>query len=348
MPIDIKGLEKDELRDYFVSINEAPFRANQLFRWLYIHLVEEVDLVKEFKKELRQKLKGHDLIINPLKVADHIIAPDKSTEKYAFILDDGQIIESVLMCYEGRYTVCISTQAGCQMGCSFCASARSGWARNLKTSEIVDQVVQVTRFAKTSGNRVSNIVFMGIGEPLLNYDNVIKAIKIINHPDGLSIGMRHISISTCGITDKILELSDYKYPLRLAVSLHAPSDELRSQIMPINKKYPLKGLINACKIYQSKTQRRITFEYSLIDGFNDSIECANLLSKILSGIHCLVNLIPFNQIEECNLKASANKNAKKFMEFLEEKGIKTIIREKRGNSIDGACGQLRLNRSTKM
>ena len=260
------------------------------------------------------------------------------TKKYLFRLSDDNAIETVLMEYKYGKTICVSTQIGCKMGCKFCASTGIGFIRDLTPGEIVEQILAVQR---DDGTKISNVVFMGIGEPLDNYDNAIKAVKLINHPKGLNIGARHISISTSGIVPKILKLADENLQCTLSISLHCSSDEKRDELMPINKTYNIESLINACKYYIQKTNRRITFEYALAKDNNDNLDDAYKLSKLLKGMLCHVNLIPINKIENGKYEKSTDENILKFRDFLNDKGITATVRRELGKDIEAACGQLR-------
>ena len=290
-------------------------------------------------KALREKLKLK-AYINNFEIVKKLISKVDGTRKYIFKLYDNDVIESVLMKYSYGFSVCISSQAGCKMGCSFCASTGAGFNRNLSAGEMLDQVLTIKNDIK---ERIGNVVIMGIGEPLDNYDNLIKFLRLINNKDGLNIGLRHITVSTCGLVPQILELSKENMPITLSVSLHAPDDETRRKIMPINNKYPLDKLIEACKIYTIITNRRITFEYSLIDGVNDSLEHAKKLAILIKGMLCHVNLIPVNTVSNTGYEKSSKETIQMFKDLLERHGIKVTVRRELGSEINAACGQLRRN-----
>lgn len=312
------------------------FRAKQLFEWIQKG-VENFDDMTNISKELRLKLK-EKFILNNAKSLKVLSSENDGTKKYLFKLNDGNIIESVLMRYKHGNTVCVSTQIGCKMGCTFCASTIGGMVRNLTAGEIIGQIFAIQNDIK---ERVSNIVLMGSGEPLDNYDEVIKFLRLVNHPKGLNIGMRSITLSTSGIAPKIKKLADLNLQLTLAISLHAPNDDLRSSTMPINNKYPIKELIEACKYYIDTTGRRVTFEYALIENVNDNDLTAQELGKLLKGMLCHVNLIPINAVKERGFKPTQNKNIVNFKKTLEKYGITVTIRRELGSDINAACGQLR-------
>lgn len=318
------------------ELEEPKFRAKQIFTWLY-RGVTSFDELTDLSKSLREKLKAGYSLGN-LTIAEKYISSIDETRRYLLQLDDGNCIESVLMKYHHGYTVCISSQVGCAMGCAFCASTRGGKVRNLSAGEIIGQVMTVQQ---DLGERISNIVMMGIGEPLDNYDEVSKFLEIVNHPQGLCIGHRHISLSTCGLVPKIKELADKNLQITLSVSLHAATDEKRSQIMPVNRKYPICELLDACRYYIEKTNRRISFEYTLIQGVNDTPEEADRLLKLLKGILCHVNLIPVNPVKETGFKQGSRQSIEAFRAILERGGIAATIRREMGSDIRAACGQLR-------
>lgn len=334
---DLKSLTLDELKNLFKSIGEKSFRGEQAFRWIHQKMVDSIDDITEFSKTLKDKL-NHEYKITKLQIIERFDSKIDETKKYLFLLEDGNIIESVMMKYKHGVSVCISTQVGCKMGCSFCASTKGGFVRNLTPGEIIDQVYQIQ---KDLDVKVSNIVLMGSGEPLDNFDNVIKFLELIHCKSGQNLGYRHITLSTCGIVPKIYELANLKIPITLSISLHSPFDDERKKIMPIANKYTIKDILDACKYYVNKTNRRITFEYTLINGINDSVRYANELTKLLSGILCHVNLIPLNPIKEAKFKTSKDINVLKFKEILQSKNINTTIRREMGGDINAACGQLR-------
>ena len=328
---DLKQLEKE-----FESIGEKKYRAGQVFHWLYIEKVKSFDEMTNLSLELREKLKNNYTICNY-----NIIKKQESadgTKKYLFDVLDGNAIETVLMQYHHGKTVCVSTQIGCKMGCKFCASTGIQFVRNLTAGEIVEQILAVEQ---DIGDKISNVVYMGIGEPLDNYDNVINSIRILNNQKGLSIGARHISVSTSGLVPKIYDLAKENIPCTLSISLHATNNEKRSAMMPVNNAYPIEELIKACKDYIKATNRRISFEYALAKDNNDNIDDAKELIKLLKGMLCHVNLIPINKIENGKFDKSTNENIIKFRDYLNDHGIVATIRRELGSDIDAACGQLR-------
>lgn len=336
MKQDLKSMNEAEIAQALRDMGEPAFRARQVFLWLHKG-VTRFDEMTNLSKPLRQKLDERYYITAPEIVRKQQSAKD-GTIKYLWRLRDGNCVETVLMRYHHGNSVCISSEVGCAMGCAFCASTKGGLVRRLSPSEMVDQVL----FASLdSGLPISNIVLMGIGEPLDNYDTVLRFLELINSPNGMNIGMRHISLSTCGLVDKIGRLAEEKLQLTLSVSLHAPLDEIRSTIMPVNKKYNVETLLGACRDYFQKTGRRISFEYAMIRDVNDSVEIAELLAKKLDGIAAHVNLIPLNNIEESPLKPSTRKAVLEFQQTLERHGIPATVRRTLGSDIDASCGQLR-------
>ncbi|MBE7016406.1 MAG: 23S rRNA (adenine(2503)-C(2))-methyltransferase RlmN [Ruminococcaceae bacterium] len=334
--IDLKDLSYQELTEYLVKIGEPKFRAKQIFTWLH-RGCESFDEMTNLSKETRKKL-AEECFVSTLKIREKYVSKLDKTTKYLFELPDGNCIESVVMYYKHGVTICISSQIGCRMGCNFCASTIGGLYRNLTPGEILNQII----FAqKDIGERISNIVMMGIGEPLDNYDNVIKFLRNVNDPNGLNIGYRHISLSTCGIVPKIYELAKENMQITLSVSLHAPNNEIRNSIMPVNKKYPVEELIKACKDYIKTTTRRISFEYSLISGVNDSEKEAEELARLLKGMLAHVNLIPVNKIEEREYKKGNKEQIRRFCNRLNELGINATVRRELGSDIQASCGQLR-------
>ena len=333
---NIKQYNLDELKNEMISIGEKPFRAEQIFSWLYREKVKEFDEMTNLSLELREKLKAEYDICN-FKIIRKQESSD-GTKKYLFDVLDGNAIETVLMQYHHGKTICVSSQIGCKMGCKFCASTGIPFVRNLSAGEIVEQVIAVEQDIL---DNISNIVFMGIGEPLDNYENVMKAIKIINNPKGLNIGARHISISTSGIVPKIYDLANENMQCTLSISLHATNNKKRSEMMPVNNAYPIEELIKACKDYIKKTNKRISFEYALAKENNDNLEDAKELVKLLKGMICHVNLIPINKIENGKFTKSTNENIIKFRDYLNDHGIVATIRRELGSDIDAACGQLR-------
>ncbi|MCT4595995.1 MAG: 23S rRNA (adenine(2503)-C(2))-methyltransferase RlmN [Anaeromicrobium sp.] len=332
--INLKNMSLSELEEFIVSIGEKKFRAKQVYNWMYKG-VSSFNEMKNISKDLKGKLE-ENAYINNVAIEEVLVSKVDGTRKYLFSLRDNNIIESVLMRYEHGNSVCVSSQVGCRMGCTFCASTIDGVIRNLSAGEILDQILSIQR---DIGERVSNIVIMGSGEPFDNYDEIVKFFKLINSEEGLNLSLRNVVVSTCGIVPKIRELADEKMPVTLAISLHATNNEDRSKIMPINKKYPIEEVIDACKYYIKKTKRRVTFEYALIHGVNDTLEHGKALIKLLRGIMCHVNLIPLNKVEERNYETS--KNSKKFRDTLKAGKIEATIRRELGSDINAACGQLR-------
>lgn len=333
---NIKDYHIEELKNELKEIGEKPFRAEQIFKWLYEEKVESFDEMTNLSLELREKLKDTYIICN-----FNILKKQESkdgTIKYLLDVLDGNAIETVLMRYHHGNSICVSSQIGCKMGCKFCASTGINFIRNLTSGEIVEQIIRVEQDTK---ERISNVVFMGIGEPLDNYDNVVNAIRMINHPKGLNIGARHISISTSGLVPKIYQLAEENIQCTLSISLHATSNEKRSSMMPVNNTYPIEDLLQACKDYIAKTNRRISFEYALAKDNNDNLEDAKELVKRLKGMLCHVNLIPINKIENGKFDKSSNENIMRFRDYLNDHGIVATIRRELGSDIDAACGQLR-------
>ena len=337
--IDIKSLNYDELADYIVSIGEKKFRAAQLYSWMHEKLACSYDEMTNISDKLKKVLKENTLYtcLEPVRVQESQI---DGTKKYLFRLYDGNLIESVFMRYHHGNSVCISSQVGCKMGCRFCASTLNGCVRNLEPSEMLDQIY---RIQSLTGERVSNIVIMGSGEPMDNYDNVVKFLGLINSDKGLNISQRNITVSTCGLVPRIKQLAELKLQITLAISLHAPNDELRKTMMPIAYTYSIEQIMDACRYYLSQTARRISFEYSLVKGVNDSSECARQLIKLVHGMNCHINLIPVNPIKERDYEQSEKNSIHNFNEILEKAGVNVTIRREMGRDIDGACGQLRQN-----
>lgn len=334
---DILSLNLDELQDFIIGLGEKGFRAKQIFKWLHqrgaVCFDDMSDISKAFRKKLDEFAK-----IQRVSMLEKFVSKEDNTTKYLFEIENDYIIESVLMKYEYGNAVCISSQAGCSMGCSFCASTIDGLERNLTAGEMVSQVYEIQ---KDLGERISNVVIMGSGEPLHNFQNTLKFIELINSKDGLEIGQRHITVSTCGLVDKIKELSKLKLQITLAISLHAPNDEIRQKIMPVAKRYSIDELILAAKEYADFTKRRVTFEYALIRGVNDGIECARELAGRLKGSLSHVNLIPVNDVKERNYIRSSEKAVNDFCETLRSLNIEATVRRKLGSDINAACGQLR-------
>lgn len=334
--IDLKDFEYDELIEYLKSIGEKKFRAEQIFSWLHKG-VESYDEMTNLSKAAREKLM-EKTYVSTLKIREKYVSQLDGTVKYLFELPDGNCIESVVMRYHHGLTICISSQVGCRMGCRFCASTIGGLYRSLTAGEILNQVI----FAqKDIGERISNIVMMGIGEPLDNYDNVIKFLHNVNHEKGLNIGYRHISLSTCGVVPMIKKLAQEKLPITLTISLHAPNDEIRDTIMPVNHRYKIAELLDACREYAAVTGRRMSFEYSLIHGVNDSEENAKELAKLVGDMHSHINLIPVNKVEERNYEKGSKAQIRAFQEKLAALGINATVRRELGADIAASCGQLR-------
>ena len=333
---DIRSMYLNELEEMLGSLGQPKFRAAQLFRWLQSGETD-FDNMTNIPLTLRNELKEKTYIAD-VKIVKRLSSRLDETVKYVYGLYDGEYIESVLMKYEHGYTVCISTQVGCRMGCSFCASGIAGLTRNLTASEML---AQITAAERDNDIRVSNVVMMGMGEPLDNFDNSVRFLKLVSDDGGLNIGLRHISLSTSGVVSGIKKLKEYNFPITLSISLHAPNDEIRSSIMRVNKKWNIDELLKACKEYQAVTTRRISFEYALIDGVNDSDECAAELAKRLKGIMCHVNLIPANPVKENSFKKPDKNKITHFKDLLIKKGVNATVRRTLGADIDASCGQLR-------
>ncbi len=334
--IDILSLNMQELSELITQMGEKKFRAKQIYSWLHLKTVESFSDMTDLSAQLREKL-DEKFVIKQLSICKKLESKKDNTLKYLYELNDGNHIESVLMDYNHGTTICVSTQVGCKMGCKFCASTIAGFKRNLLPSEILGQVY---KSQKESGRKISGIVLMGIGEPLDNYDNVIRFLELISCSEGQNISLRHVSLSTCGIVPRIYDLAKLKLGLTLSVSLHAPDTKTRSTIMPINDRYDITELIKACHHYFKVTGRRISFEYALIDGENDSYENAEKLAKLLGGFICHVNIIPVNKIKERSYH-SDRAAAYRFQKYLNELGINATVRRTLGADIDAACGQLR-------
>jgi 23S rRNA (adenine2503-C2)-methyltransferase len=333
---NILDLNLSELKNWMKENNEKEFRAKQVFDWIYKEVWDFGDM-KNIPRSTIEKLKESFYVGIP-KMIETYSSKKGDTKKHLFLLEDGNVIEAVVMKYNHGNSICVSTQIGCKMGCKFCASTIGGVVRNLTSGEILGQIIKAQSDLK---ERISNIVLMGSGEPLDNFENVLKFIYNVNAEYGLNIGQRHITLSTCGIVPKIKELADLNLQITLAISLHAPNDEIRKQTMPIARAYTIEELLDTCRYYIHKTNRRITFEYALVKGFNDKKEDAEELSKILKGMLCHVNLIPINEIDESNLKKSNMEEIEKFKEILVKNGIETTVRREMGLDINAACGQLR-------
>lgn len=336
MKINLMDLSQEEMAALAIEFGEPKFRGKQIFEWIH-RGAEDFDEMTNLSKSLREKLCENTFIGSP-KIEEKYVSRLDGTRKYLLRLWDGNFIESVLMKYEHGYTICVSSQVGCRMGCRFCASTLKGRERNLSPGEILGQVLCVR---KDLGERISNIVMMGIGEPLDNFDNVTKFLEIVSAPSGINIGQRHITLSSCGIADNIKRLADMGFQITLTVSLHASDDETRSRIMPINKKYNIEKLMDACDYYAEKTGRRVSFEYTLISGVNDMVGNADKLAELLKNKLCHVNLIPVNRVSETGFDRSDRKRVDAFRQRLERHGIVATVRREMGSDINAACGQLR-------
>ncbi len=334
---DIRSRTMEELTDEIAALGEKPFRAKQLYQWMHQKLADGFDEMTNLSASLRGRLKeSYDYI--HLEPVDRKISALDGTEKYLFRLGDGNVIESVLMRYHHGNSVCISSQAGCRMGCRFCASTIGGLTRNLLPSEMLDQIYQIQ---KISGERVSNVVVMGTGEPLDNYENLLRFLRILTNEHGLHISQRNVTVSTCGIVEKIRALADERLQITLALSLHASNQEKRKQLMPVAYQYELRDVLDACRYYFERTGRRITFEYSLVGGVNDTDTDAKELAGLLAGLNCHVNLIPVNPVRERDFVQPDRSVVLAFQKKLEQRGINATIRREMGRDIAGACGQLR-------
>ena len=332
---NIYDMTKEELEEYFIKEEGKKFRATQIYEYLYKKRIDDVDKITNISKESKQRLKDN---FSFYKIKLLVKQEDKLVKKYLFELEDKECIESVVMFHDYGTSICVSSQVGCNMGCRFCESGRLKKRRNLEAYEMVEQILLIE---KDIQKRISHVVIMGIGEPFDNYDNVMRFIKIINTGKGIDIGSRHITVSTCGIIPGIEKFMNEPYQVNLAISLHAPTNEIRDQIMPINKAYPLEKLIPTVKKYFSKTNRRITFEYILLRDINDHEEDAYNLAKLIKGINCYVNLIPYNETENIIYKRSKSVQINKFYDILKKNGINVTIRKEFGTKVDAACGQLR-------
>ncbi|MDE6584819.1 MAG: 23S rRNA (adenine(2503)-C(2))-methyltransferase RlmN [Anaeroplasmataceae bacterium] len=332
----ILNYTEDMLKEYFVQKGEKPFRASQIIEWVYRHRIVSFDEITNMKKSVIEELKK-DFFLPTLECETRQISKD-GTQKFLFRLADGNLIETVLMQQEYGYSVCVTTEVGCNMNCCFCASGMKKKLRNLETQEMVLQILMVAKLAEV---RVSHVVVMGIGEPFDNYENVIRFLQIINHPLGLEIGARHITVSTCGVVPKIYEYSNFDLQVNLAISLHAPNNTLRDQLMPINKAYPIEELVKAIRYYIEKTNRRVTIEYILLKGVNDTIACADELATLLHGLNVYVNLIPYNEVQGKPYQRSSKEDMVAFFDWLKKRRINVQSRKEQGSDIDAACGQLR-------
>lgn len=333
---DITTLSQEELAQAVKAMGVPAFRASQITGWLR-RGVSSFDEMTNLPAAMRSAL-SQQYFIPSVCIEKKLVSQLDGTVKYLFRLSDGELIEAVLMQYQHGTSMCISTQAGCKMGCAFCATGMGGYRRNLTAYEMAGQILAAQ---KDETRRVSNVVLMGMGEPLDNYENVLSFLRLVSDPEGLNIGMRHISLSTCGVVDKIYDLMEHRFQLTLSVSLHAPNDEIRGKIMPINKKWGIDALLTACRDYTAATKRRISFEYAMIDGVNDSDACARELAQRLRGMLCHVNLIPANDVNGKPYQKSSRERLLRFSEILTKKGITTTVRRSLGADIEAACGQLR-------
>ena len=336
---DIKSMTLDELTEFVTENGFPKFRAKQIYDWLYKN-VTDFDDMRNISADLKTFLKS-SCYISVANIEKKLVSRYDKTVKYLFSFNDGECVESVVMSYKHGYSICISTQVGCKMGCTFCATGKSGFSRSLAPSEMLGQIEAAQRDLNI---RISNIVLMGMGEPLDNFDNVMRFLELVTCEDGLNISMRNISLSTCGIVPGIYKLLEKKLQLTLSISLHAPYNELRSKIMPINRRYSLDELMPACREYAKVTSRRISFEYAMLGGVNDSDECAQKLAALLKGMLCHVNLIPVNEVAESPYKPSTPERIERFISILEKKSINVTVRRKLGSDIDASCGQLRLRK----
>ena len=336
--VDIRSLNLIELTDYVTKdLGEPKFRAKQLYEWMHQHLALNYDEMKNIPKSLKEKLQAN-CNYHPLEQIDLQVSKIDATRKYLFRLYDGEMVESVWMSYKHGNSVCISSQVGCKMGCRFCASTLDGWVRNLTPAEMLGQIYAIQR---DTGERVSNVVVMGTGEPMDNYDNIVKFVRLLSDENGLNISQRNITVSTCGIVPKIKQLAEEDLTITLAISLHAPNQAKRAELMPIANKYDIHELIDACQYYFEKTGRRITFEYSLVGGVNDRDEDAKELGELIGHLNCHVNLIPVNPIKERDFVSPSMDRAYAFQKKIEKYVNNATIRREMGRDIDGACGQLR-------
>ncbi len=340
--MNIYGCTIDDIKEYFVSIGLKPFRATQIYEWVFRHKIKDFSEITNIKKDVIEQL-NKNFELKLLTIKDHQVSSD-GTNKFLFELEDGNLIETVLMNHPYGKSICVTSQVGCNMGCAFCASGMKQKLRNLEVSELVSQLMTVSSVLDI---RISHVVVMGIGEPFDNYDNLMKFLRIINNPNGLEIGARHISVSTCGLVPKIYDYAKENLQSNLAISLHAPNNEIRNQIMKINKAYDIHELINAISDYIDETNRRVTLEYILLDGINDSVSNAHELSDLIRGLNVYVNLIPYNEVKEKPFKRSTKENMNKFYDTLKKRGINATMRLEQGFDIDAACGQLRSKHMNK-
>lgn len=335
--MDIRNCNEEEMKEIAKEFGEKEFRGKQMFEWIHGKQIQDLDEMTNLSAEFRRRLK-EKYRISGMEILEKQISGKKDTIKYLFSLPDGNVIESVWMKYRHGNSVCISSQVGCRMGCTFCASTLTGLTRNLTAGEMLSQVYEIQR---DTGERVSNVIVMGIGEPLDNYDNLIKFIKLLSSEKGIRISQRNITVSTCGLVEKIRELMQEKLQITLAISLHAPNDEIRRETMPVARRYSIDEIFEACREYFEMTGRRITFEYSMIRGINDKKEHAEELAERCRGLNCHINLIPLNEVKERNCLRSADSDIERFKIILEKNRINVTIRREMGSDIDAACGQLR-------
>lgn len=334
---DIKSFDKDELKAFVSELGFPAFRAVQIYQWLHQKFVSSFNQMTNLPKTMIDKLSSI-CYISVANIEKKLVSSYDNTIKYLFSFSDSECVEAVVMEYHHGYSMCISTQVGCKMGCTFCATGKGGFVRDLTPSEMLSQIHTAQL---DLGIRISNVVLMGMGEPLDNFQNVVKFLRLATDDNGLGIGARHITLSTCGIVPKIYELAELKIPVNLALSLHAPTDEIRSKTMPVNKKYPIDEVLKACRYYADTTGRRITYEYAMIHGFNDSDECALHLAKKLKGTLCHVNLIPVNPVEDTGYNPSRDKRLTSFVSLLSKYNINATVRRTLGSDINASCGQLR-------
>lgn len=339
---DLLDMSPEELERAFEDAGLEKYRARQVFQWVSRGL-KDLDGMTDISKALRERLK-ESFYIGGADIESKLISKEDETVKYLLRLGDGNMIESVLMKYHHGYTACISSQAGCRMGCRFCASTGAGFSRDLTAGEMLGQVLTLQGDA---GVKIGHVVIMGIGEPLDNFSNAVKFLRILNHPWGLNIGLRHVALSTCGLVPEILKLAELGMPITLSISLHAPNDAIRKSLMPVGNKYSIDKIIEACKIYTEVTKRRVTFEYAMISGLNDSRANAEELAGRIKGLLCHVNLIPVNRVEGTGFKKSYRRQLEDFKAVLEKYGIQTTIRRELGQDINAACGQLRRSAANK-
>lgn len=337
---DIRSLSYDELSEEILNLGFPKFRINQIFSWVHEKSVSSFDEMTNISKDMRQKLSEYFYFDN-ISINTKLVSKIDDTVKYLFTLSDGEYVESVIMKYKYGYSICISTQVGCKMGCTFCASAIGGFVRQLSTGEMLSEIYTAQNDLNI---KINHLVLMGTGEPFDNYDNVFKMLSLITDEKGQNMSMRHISLSTCGVVPRIYELAEKKLGLTLSVSLHAPNDNIRNKSMPINRKYDINELLKACKYYADTTGRRISFEYAMIKGVNDSDECAVELAKRLKGILCHVNLIPVNNVRETDFIKSTVERQKRFIDILASRGITATVRRTLGSDINASCGQLRASK----